>query len=195
MRLTSSGPPSAMGARVGMGGVLALCVAPALTGHAIASAAYPALAVVADAVHVAAGGVWLGTLSLLLVVGMPVTAELPRADRARRVARLVGAFSPLALAGAATVFLTGVVAAYLRLDAVSALWRTPYGRVLAGKVSCFLLIVAAGAYNWRRATARVTTTERGVDDLERSVAAELTFGAVLLVLTAILVAMAPPADA
>lgn len=166
-------------------GVVLLAVSPALTGHAIASPTHAVIAVIADATHVLGASAWLGTLLVIVVVGMPASAVAPE-SRARLIARTVTGFSPIALGGALAVGLSGALNGLLRVDHVALLWTTLYGGLLLAKVGLFVLIGAVGAYNWRRVTPRMTGGG-GVDLLRRSALAELTLAAVVLGVTAVFV--------
>jgi putative copper export protein/methionine-rich copper-binding protein CopC len=179
--------------RVGWGvaaaAALALGFTPALSGHAVATSA---VAVVSDGLHVLAAGGWLGTLLLMLLVGVPLVAGSGTVAGAG-LARLLGAFTPLALTFAAVLTITGVLAASLHLPDVPSLWTTAYGRTLLVKVAALLFVFGAGAYNWLRVKPAL---ERGAGaaPLRRSAAAELAMGALVLAVTAALVATPPPAE-
>lgn len=172
-------------------GGAALALAPALTGHAVADAAHPALAVAADFVHVVGASIWLGTLLLVALVGIPTILRLEAEARGRTVVALVHAFNPLALGGAALVVVTGVIAASLHLLTVGDLWRTPYGRTLLVKLGAVACVVLIGAYNWRRLTPRLGDAD-SPRRLRRSAALELLFAAAVLGVTAVLVGTATP---
>lgn len=173
-------------------GVIGMAIAPALTGHAIASEGHPVLAVVADTLHVGAAATWLGTLGVIVLVGIP-SAAADRVHWGDRVARMVRTLSPIALTSAAVIVGTGVVASWMHLDRFSSLWTSPYGRLLAIKVALFGLVVVVGAYNWRRATPRLREVG-GVEALMRSAALELVLATGVLVITAVLVATAMPGE-
>ncbi|HEX6534907.1 MAG TPA: copper resistance protein CopC [Gemmatimonadaceae bacterium] len=173
--------------------VLALALSLALSGHAVASPHFPALLVLADAVHVLAASGWLGTLLAVAVVGIPVALAAAEEERGRAVARLVNAFSPLALTCAALLALTGVIAGWVHLGTLGALGTSEYGRVLVIKLGVIALLAALGAVNWRvlrPALGDVAAARR----LRRSATAELVMGAVVLAVTAVLVATPPPAE-
>ena len=87
--------------------------------------------------------------------------------------------------------LTGVVTAWLHLKYVAALWTTPYGYALDAKLVVILIVVAFGAWNWRRLTPRLHT-EEGTRALRRSSTVELVFAAAVLLITAILVSLPSP---
>jgi putative copper export protein/methionine-rich copper-binding protein CopC len=169
------------------GAAVALAFTPALSGHAVATSA---LAVVSDGLHVLSAGGWLGTLLLMVVVGLPLLAGTPE-RRTEEVASLLGAFSPLALTFAGILTLTGVHAAWLHLPQLSDLWTSAYGRTLLLKLAALAVVFGTGAYNWLRAKPAL---EKGHDvrPLRRSATAELVMGAVVLAVTAALVATPPP---
>lgn len=170
---------------------LLLAAVPALSGHAAAMEGKSALAILIDTLHVAGAGVWLGTLAVLMAAGLP--AALSRADGGspQALADLVNAFSPVALAGGAVAGGTGVVNALLHLSAASQLWSTGYGRTLALKLLLLLVVAAAGAFNWRRVRPSLAD-EQGASRLRRSAAAELGAGVLVVLATAVLVALPTP---
>ena len=165
----------------------------ALSGHAAAAPDWRALAIVDDALHVVGASAWLGSLLWLLVVGVRAT-KLAAAERAHRVASLVTAFSPVALGSAALVVLTGVVSAWLRLGSVPALWSSSYGQVLLVKLLFLIGVIGTGFYNWR-VVQPALGTEVATARFRRSASSELAIGAIVIVVTAVLVAMPTPADA
>ncbi len=166
-----------------------LSVTPALSGHAVAEAR-PALGVALDTVHVLAGGVWLGTLIVLVLLAVPLLR-----DAAARVA-LHGAlvrFSRVALGSAAVLTLTGVYAAWVHVGSWSALWSTPYGDALVLKLGAVALAAGLGAINWRVAVPRLTLG--GVQRFGASGTAEVLAALLIYLLTAVLVGRPLPADA
>ena len=178
--------------RVAALGALGLSLATALSGHAAASGRWATVAVFSDTVHILAAGGWLGALLLVIVAGVPATAALQPSGRGLAVRGMVDVFSPLALGFAAALAVTGVIAAVLRLGAWSALTGSDYGRVLLLKLGGVVLVLIAGAYNWRR--MRPTLDADRVGTLRRTATVELLFGFVVLVVTAWLVATPPPAE-
>ena len=132
--------------RVGRWLVLLLGVGIALTtslsGHA-ADWGDLTLSAGIDWVHVLAASVWTGGLFSLALVVLE--------DARRRPPALLGAlarrFSRLAACALAVVVLSGSYNSWVQLAAVSALWMTPYGRVLALKVLVVLGLVWWGAVN------------------------------------------------
>jgi copper transport protein len=104
---------------------------------------------------------------------------------------MVSAFSPVALSGAAVAGLTGVVSALLHFASVSQLWSTAYGRTLLIKLALLLLVAGIGFYNWRFVLPSLHGAE-SPSRLRRSAGTELATGAVVLLVTAVLVALSPP---
>lgn len=166
-----------------------LAATPALSGHAAATSA---LAVLSDSLHVLAAGGWLGTLLLIMVVGLPVLLHTTEA-RTVAAASLLGAFSPVALSFATVLTLTGVYAAWLHLPDIPALWSSAYGRTLLLKLAALSVVFATGAYNWLRAKP-VLEKSGDLRPLKRSAGVELTVGVLVLVITAALVATPPPVE-
>jgi putative copper export protein/methionine-rich copper-binding protein CopC len=173
----------------GAGAVL-LSAVPALSGHAASVGRLNGVAILSDTVHVLGAGVWMGTLAALLAVGIP--AAFSAADGAgAAVAAMVRAFSPMALAGAAAVGITGLTSLVFQLDTVSDVWSTGYGRTILVKLALLSGVAVLGFYNWRRVLPTL-----GDDDathrLRRSARAELGLGLAVLLVTAVLVALPTP---
>jgi putative copper export protein len=142
--------------------------------------------------HILSGALWIGTLFVLVVAGLP--AALTATDRGRRgpiVATMVNRFSPLALTAGATLVLFGVITAWRHLKRLDALWTTPYGFTLFGKLCVVAVVFALGAWNWRRARPMLGT-EPAAGTVRRSARAELTFALVVLMITSFLVALPAP---
>ena len=169
-----------------------LTVTPALSGHA-ATTKPIIVAVVADVIHVLAGSVWLGTLLVIVVVGISAALKSPDATRpGTRVASLVNTFSPMALICGGLVVFTGVIAALLHLPHVRSLWTTPYGVALSIKLLFVLFLFCAGAWNWRRMRPRLTGGDDAVVPMRSTATFELLIATVVLGITAILVALELP---
>jgi putative copper export protein len=169
----------------------AAALAAPLTGHATGERAgtwgYPL-----DVLHVLGAGAWLGTLAAVVIAGLSSTRTLPADARDDRVARLVNAFSPIALAGAGTAVLAGVGLALRYLEgSVSALWTTPYGRTLLLKLLVLGLVMAVGAWNWRVGRPRLGDAP-GSARIRRSSLGELALATVLLAVAAALTSQPLP---
>ena len=146
-----------------------------------------------NAIHLLAASTWLGTLLVLAIVGIRgvIRAGPPGLTRAELVCDLVNSFSPLALTAATIVALTGLTTAWLHLKRVSSLWTTSYGITLVVKLILVACVVAMGAWNWRR--VRPTLGESGSEEtIRRSATVELTFGALVLLVTSVLVSLPSP---
>jgi putative copper export protein len=143
-------------------------------------------------VHILAGGLWIGTLFVLLAAGLP--AALAMGDRAHRgaaAAGMVNRFSPLALCAGSTLVLFGVITAWRHLKRLDALWTTPYGWTLIGKLCVVAVVFGLGAWNWRRQRP-LLGAELAALAIRRSARAELAFAGVVLIITSFLVALPAP---
>jgi putative copper export protein len=146
-----------------------------------------------NAVHILAASTWLGTLLVLALVGIRGLIRSPAsgAQRAELVADLVNSFSPLALSASALVAITGATTAWLHLKRLSALWTTSYGIALMVKLVFVLIVVVLGAWNWKR--VRPSLGNEGTEHvIRRSATMELTFAALVLLATSVLVTLPSP---
>jgi putative copper export protein len=172
--------------------VLVLAAATPLTGHAVAQDDWYTVPIVLHAFHVLGAGLWIGGLSMLLVVGVTCVVQSPGLQR-ETLAALVHAFSPLALCGASLLALTGGAMALVYLNAVADLWMTAYGRILALKVAMVGGVALLGFINWRRVRPQVAHAG-GAQRLRRTGGLELALAAIVLALTALLVGEPQPAE-
>ncbi len=170
------------------GGAAVAAYGTAMTAHA---ASFGGLAVVVDGTHIIAAGTWLGTLAVLLLVAAPAAWRSSQEGRGRTIADLVHAFSPLALTAAGVVVLTGVLNAIRHLETLSVLWETAWGRTLLVKVALVLVAAGAGFFNWRFVRPALGD-DAGAQRLRRSAGLELATAAIILLVTAILVAVPMP---
>ena len=143
--------------------------------------------------HMLAGGMWIGTLFMLVFAGLGrvLRSGLPSERRGAVAAEMVNAFSPFALGSAAVLATFGVITAWQHLKGLASLWTTPYGITLIIKLCVVLAVVGLGAWNWRRQSPRLGT-ESGALGLRGSARAELAVAAVVLAITAILVSLPSP---
>ncbi|MEV4068142.1 cytochrome c oxidase assembly protein [Nonomuraea fuscirosea] len=130
---------------------IAVCglLPPAYVGHA-ASAGDHDLAVSALMAHLVPMALWVGGLGAVLVYfrrsgDLPVV--LPR-------------FSTIALCCFAAVAFSGAVSGWVRLNALSDLWRSPYGLLLLAKIAALAVLGWFGWVHRRRTVAGVA--DRGV---------------------------------
>ena len=146
-----------------------------------------------NAIHILAASTWLGTLLVLALVGIRGLIRSPASgtQRAELVADLVNSFSPLALSASAIVAITGATTAWLHLKRISALWTTSYGIALLVKLVFVLIVVVLGAWNWKR--VRPSLGNEGTEHvIRRSARMELTFAALVLIATSVLVTLPSP---
>lgn len=174
-------------------GAVVLAFTPALSGHAASSPRLVPLAVLADGIHVIGAAGWLGSLLVVVAVGIPSALLLEEGARGAAVADLFNAFSPTALTFAGMTMFTGVFAAWIHLGTVTALWQSQYGRILLLKLAILSITAGTGVYNWLRVKPSLGD-ETGVFRIRRTARAELAVGILVLIVTAILVATPTPMD-
>lgn len=175
-------------ARIGVG---ILAFTPALSGHAAAAPELTTLAIAADGLHVIGAGGWLGSLLLVILVGVPLAVRLSDGERGKTAADLFNAFSPAALTFGAIAGVTGVFAGWLHLGSVPALWQSAYGQTLLVKLALLSILALIGANNWLRIKPTLGT-DQSVPRMRRSAVAEIAVGGIIVVVTAVLVATSPP---
>ncbi|MBS0410459.1 MAG: copper homeostasis membrane protein CopD [Proteobacteria bacterium] len=142
--------------------------------------------VLADAAHLAAAGLWLGALPVLLVLAF---GPPPRAARA------LAAFSGVGPALVAVLVATGLVNGWLLVGwgPLAALAGSPYVRLLAIKLVLFAGMLALAALNRLRLTAAVAReAEAALPALRASLAIETALGLAVLAVVAALGVTAPP---
>ena len=161
------------------------------------------LPAILQAVHVMGAATWIGTLGTVVFIGLRHVACLDPRTRARVVAVVVNAFSPVALTAATALFIAGTATSFMYLGSPGAIIGTTYGRVLLAKLLGFMAVVAVGFFNWQR----VRPSLDSVVDLEmshgsvtsvveallwRSACFEVALAAIVLVITAVLVTLPMP---
>jgi putative copper export protein len=142
-------------------------------------------------VHQLLAGLWLGTLSVLVLAGIAAVRRGPSHLRGSTVADMVNGFSPLALTCGPLLVLTGATTALMHLHPFSSLWSTPYGYALLLKLCLVACVFALGAWNWRRQRPRLGT-EEAATQIRRSAVLELAIATLVLAVTAVLVSLPPP---
>jgi copper transport protein len=167
-----------------------LAVTPALAGHAAASPRFTSVMIASDFLHVLGASSWLGSLFAVMVVGVPLAFALDGAERWSSVASLVNSFSPIALASAAVVVVSGLIASWVHLEHLSALWQTTYGQVLLVKLFLVAITLTIGAYNFRRVQPQLVN-EVGSARLKRSATIELSVGFLILLASGFLTGISP----
>jgi copper transport protein len=168
---------------------IALVATFSTTGHP--SAASPAaLAVAVDMAHLAGVSVWLGGLVWLLARDRSTADLLPDAGRdddsasaADHVAAL--RFSRLATVAMPVIVVTGGWQTWLLLDSLADVTETGWGRTLLVKVAIVVVLVTLGG------VSRWLLRHDGAAEIRRLVVSEVAIGAIVLGVTAGLVATPP----
>lgn len=183
--------------------ILLFAASQPLSGHP-AAATLPRLAVAMQLLHLVGAGGWVGSLALLTFVAIPAARDLARdvsreashtatGDPDARIAGLIRAFSPTALAFAALLAITGLFTAWGNLGGFAPLWQSEYGRTLAIKLGFLSITAATGAYNWRRVLPSLGEPISSAR-LRRSSLVELSASLLVLIATAVLVATPMPGE-
>ncbi len=185
------GKEGAAGWRTAAAATVIAAAATAFSGHAAAVERARGLALFADTLHVLGAGAWMGTLTLLLGVGIPAALGGPAGGKGQSVVALIRAFSPVALAAAALVAATGVASALFHVGTPADLWESAYGRALLLKLALVAVAAGAGFRNWRVLTPRLESDPEA-RALRRTVAVEVAMGVGVVLVTAVLVALPMP---
>lgn len=169
-----------------------------LTGHAVEQGSWLSLPALLQFVHVGAAALWIGTLAAMVLFVARRVRRLPSPLDGRVLAAVVNTFSPLALSCVSALFLAGCATSFVYLGGVDQLYGTTYGRVLVAKVLAFTAVVGLGYWNWQRVRPQLdaAAADASGDDaralLLRTAGAELAVAALVLALTAVLVALPMP---
>lgn len=147
------------------------------------------LAPLLDGIHLVSTGAWLGAFFLLVLAErrLPAHTASPWTDplgaMLERYFRASGAL-------AAAVVLTGIFSAATHLTVFEDIQGTQYGRVLAGKVGIFVILMSFNEFHRRHAERKARTSER--PQLVHSLRFEAGLIGLILALTALLVDTEPP---
>ena len=143
--------------------------------------------------HVLSGGLWIGTLFVMLVAGISVVLnnEVARDQRGPIISDMVYSFSPLALTVTPFLLLFGVIIAWNHLHVLSNLWLSPYGQTLMVKLCLVAIVFALGAWNWRRQRPSLGS-ETAALAIKRSATMEVAVAALVLAATAVLLSIPAP---
>jgi putative copper resistance protein D len=178
----------------GAGLAAAVLVSQVWAGHATAG---PPSHVAADAVHLAAAALWVGSLP-------PLLAVLGRTRAGGSAWTTLGAlaargFSGLGMLAVAALAVTGFVNGRMMVGSLDALATTSYGRLVAIKLVLFSLMLALAAANRFRLSPRLASghAQAGIAArrLWRNVAVELALGACIFAVVGLLGGGEPPAHA
>ncbi len=162
-------------------GIALIVVSFATMGHTRAHAGAALLGTLLIA-HVGVAAFWFGALAPLLLV-------LRHASSAD-AARLLGAFSKVAVRAVPILFVAGLALATLLIGNLGGL-VTPYGRLVTLKLALFVLLLGLAAANRYRWTTRFAL-DGNAYRLRRSIVAESLVMLVLLGATAVMTAYYSP---
>jgi copper transport protein len=182
---------------VGIPTAAALLLTIGLAGHA-GTLSPVALNLTADLVHLLGVAVWLGGLIGLVLLAFPATRGVSETDRVGLLAPVVSRFSDFALVAVAVIVASGVIRGYLEIRSIAELTGSSYGITLMVKLAAFLPLIALGAINNRWTKPRIERAAASgapspqLSTLRRLVTVEVVLGIVILGVTAVLVALAPP---
>lgn len=171
-------------------GIVAVCTGDALTGHPGASP-HLALAVATDITHYLGAGGWIGGLVAVVLSGLPALRIIDDAHRPQAGSQLARAYHGAAAECVALVLISAFVAAWLRLSSIGQLRTTQYGGLLLLKIALVCIILLLGLYHWRR-VVRPQWDPDTTFRFQRTATIELIVGAIVLAVTAALVATALP---
>ncbi|MEA2162204.1 MAG: hypothetical protein QOK37_331 [Thermoanaerobaculia bacterium] len=144
-------------------------------------------------IHRLSGGLWIGTLFILLMAGFTAVlgSDLPPIRRGALAANMVHRFSPLALIAFGILAVSGLITAWRHLKRIDALWTTAYGWTLIAKLIVVAIVMALGAWNWRKQRP-LLGSESAAAVLRRSAIAEVIAATIVLVITSVLVSLPSP---
>lgn len=181
-----------IGTPLALTGAMGMVLSPALSGHAAASRHF-ILSVTLDVLHIAAAGVWVGGLLIVVIAGIPAMHRLTNGNRDAAVSALVNSFHPVALFCAPIVVVAGLGTSWIRLGAFSAIWPTEYGRTLLWKVAFVAVVAGMGTYNSLKARRRLGAVE-GTRHFRLTASIELLFAALVIAVTTALVSTPVPSE-
>jgi copper transport protein len=179
---------------LGLGLALLALLPFSMTSHAAAVSTGTNVAILTDWLHLAATSVWIGGLVALMVAAIIPARRLEPEERRSTYADLIPRFSTLAIISVTILILSGIYSTWLQVGSITAMQETEYGRTLALKLLLSVPLFILGAINlvvigpWMRRSA-----EAG-KHFGRTVAAEITLGAAVLGIVAVLVTIAPARD-
>ncbi len=172
-------------------------VLPGLAGHA-GQKSPRGLALPLDAVHLAAGSIWLGGLIGLVVFWL----SLREAGRVAALSLVVPRFSAVAFCSVLALVGTGIGASLLEVPTFASLWQTSYGQALLWKIGLLFAALLLGGVNLARTKPRLQAAGARPADgppaallLRRLVQGEVLFLGGALFAAVVLTSLAPPSSA
>ncbi|CAJ0791718.1 Copper resistance protein D [Ralstonia psammae] len=182
--------------RLAASGAIALATL-AWAGHgAMDDGLRGALHLAADIVHLLAAGMWVGALVAFVLLSSAERASTP--DTVQTLSRAASGFATIGTCIVGMLIATGVVN-YVLVAGTSfdALFTTPYGWLLLGKLALFVLMLALAAGNRYRLSPRLAAairagdSTRAVKALHNSLRAETCLAMLILALVAWLGMLSP----
>ena len=180
-----------------LGAAAAVLVLPGLAGHA-GQRSPRGLGVPLDALHLAAGSIWIGGLIGIVVFWLTVGRE----GRVAALAVVVPRFSNVALLSVLALIGSGIGQSFLEVPTLGSLWQTSYGKALLAKIGLLGAAMLLAAVNLARTKPRLQAA--GLQPqvgpgaallLRRLVQGEILFVVGALFAAAVLTSLAPPASA
>jgi copper resistance protein D len=169
---------------------IAVLIAPAWTGHAGATpGAAGQFPLAADALHLAAAGVWLGGLPPLAML----LAAAWRQKESRwdvNIATAVHRFSVLGMISVGTLLASGFVNSWYEVGTLNNLFSTTYGQLVLVKIGLFAAMIALATVNHFYLTPRLASAD-AVHRLYRNSLTETALGFAAVFVVGFLGAMAP----
>jgi len=160
-----------------------------LQGHPADAFSQLTLAPLFDGIHALSTGSWLGAFFLLVLAErrLPAHTSSPWTDP---LGAMLERYFSVSGALAAAVVLTGLFSAATHLTVFDDIQDTQYGRLLAGKVGIFLILMALNEFHRRHAERKARTSERS--QLVHSLRFEAGLIGLILALTTLLLDADPP---
>jgi putative copper export protein len=139
-----------------------------------------------DLIHGLAAGAWVGALALVAVA---VTHARRAEHGTAHATALFAAFHRVAVIAAPTVFVTGLLSAWLRMGAPEGIASPTYSGLFVAKLLLVGVTGYIGAGHSKLATKRAATVSPVA--VGRSLVVECAFALAVLAVTAVLVGTAP----
>jgi copper transport protein len=180
-----------------LGAGAAALVLPGLGGHA-GQRSPRGLAVPLDALHLAAGAIWIGGLIGIVVFWLTIG----RQERVAALGVVVPRFSNVAFFSVLALIGSGIGQSFLELPTLGSLWQTSYGQALVVKIGLLGAALLLAAVNLARTKPRLQAVglrphlgPGAALSLRRLVQGEILFVVGALFAAAVLTSLAPPAGA
>jgi copper transport protein len=180
-----------------LGAGAAALVLPGLAGHA-GQRSPRGLSLPLDALHLAAGSIWMGGLIGLVVLWLTVGREA----RVAALSVVVPRFSNVAFLSVLALIGSGIGQSFLEIPTLGSLWQTSYGKALLVKIALLGAALLLAAANLARTKPRLQAAGRQPQVgpgaalmLRRLVQGEILFVVGALFAAVVLTSLAPPASA